>query len=87
MQLTDNDLTSDMPQELPPDFFIPDDEYDNATLGTDGSKPSHGVASGDPPKPTEPPKAAPVLSEDLLRAINEQVSRAINAAVQAASTE
>ena len=83
LQLTDNDLTTAMPKELPADFFIPDDEYDNATGDTGGSKPSHGVTTDDPTKDKETP-AAPILSEDILRAINEQVSKAIAAAVQAA---
>ena len=81
MQLADNDLTTAMPKELPTDFFIPDDDYDDTTADTRSSKPAHGVTDG---KGNEP-EAAPILSEELLRAINEQVTKAIAAAVAAAS--
>ncbi|KAH8099644.1 hypothetical protein BXZ70DRAFT_942722 [Cristinia sonorae] len=41
MQLTDNDTTKDMPNQLPDNFFIPDADYDAATQGIGG-----GPASG-----------------------------------------
>jgi len=77
MQLTDNDLTTAMSSENSDDFFIPDDEYDSTTGDTGATKPSHGVT-----EPEEEKEATPILSADVLRAINEQVSKAIMAAVQ-----
>ena len=85
MQLTDNDLTQPISGDLPDDFFIPDDDYDSVTFG----KPSHGLdpseqASGVTEGKTS---AAPILSEVLLHTINEQVSKAIAAAVQSAAAK
>ncbi len=57
MQLTENDTTEEMPNELPADFFIPDADYDAAT----GEDPQQDV------KPTPPP--APVVGAQLLAQI------------------
>ena len=85
MQLTDNDLTQPISGDLPDDFFIPDDDYDSVTLG----KPSHDLDPSEPTSGTTEGKtsAAPILSENLLQAINEQVSKAIAAAIQSAAAE
>ena len=85
MQLTDNDLTQPISGDLPDDFFIPDDDYDSVTSG----KPSHGLDPSEPTSGTTEGKtsATPILSEDLLRAINEQVSKAIATAVQSATAK
>ena len=33
MQLTENDKTTEIPDELPSDFLVPEDAYDKATSG------------------------------------------------------
>lgn len=57
MQLTENDTTEDMPNELPTDFFIPDADYD-AVTGDDG-KPQEDV------KPTDPPAVGALLMDQI----------------------
>ena len=83
MQLTDNDLTTPLSSTDADDFYIPSDDYDEVTADP-GGKPSHGVTDGDS---TSTKPAEPILSQDLLHAINEQVSKAIAAAVQAATSK
>ncbi len=48
MQLTENDTTQGMPANLPPGFFIPDEEFDAAT-GASG--PARGVQGPAGPRP------------------------------------
>ncbi|TCD68232.1 hypothetical protein EIP91_011301 [Steccherinum ochraceum] len=43
MQRPDQDKTTDMPSKLPPDFFIPDDEYD-AVVAASGLGPARAVS-------------------------------------------
>jgi hypothetical protein len=86
MQLTDNDLSTLMLSDLPADFFIPDDDYDAATGDGGNPKPGHDIQEretkgGD--TATTKKDVEPLLSASALRAINDQVSRAIATALQA----
>jgi hypothetical protein len=82
-----------MSNDLPADFFIPDDDYDTATADGGSAKPTRDVQAGgqsgdkvnDVKAADDKGQAEPILSPSVMQAINDQVSRAIAAALQAAS--
>ena len=80
LQLTDPDLTGNMPKELPKDFFIPDADYDAATGGGSDDK----ARSGD----FDPPESSAFFTEvdRILKNANAS-SSTINAVHSAVSKE
>ncbi|KAF7300633.1 ZnMc domain-containing protein [Mycena chlorophos] len=75
MQKLDTDETTPMPAQLPDNFFIPDDEYNNAVAGggaENGVNPAHGVDPNAPTMP-EPTITASKMKEMLDRVLNEKI--------------
>lgn len=88
IQKTDKDKTTPMPAELPPGFFIPDDEYNAGVNGGDpanGANPANGT---DPEKGASPP---PTITQDKMREVltkllDEKVGELFGKLVPEAST-
>jgi len=67
MQLTENDTTTDMPASLPPNFFVPDSDYDAAIAGT-------GPANA--PAPPAPTGTVTATNSELTSAVQNALQNA-----------
>ncbi|KAF7321234.1 hypothetical protein HMN09_00212400 [Mycena chlorophos] len=72
MQKLDTDLTTEMPKELPDNFFIPDDEYNNTILD-DGAQRGVNPARDIQEKVPEATITATKMREVLDRVLNEKI--------------
>ncbi|KAH8077868.1 hypothetical protein BXZ70DRAFT_690995 [Cristinia sonorae] len=81
MQLTDPDLTDDIPDEIPEDFFVPEADYNKTHGGSSG--PLHNIPAPPKPNPTLVEQIQNLLKQahvpsDTLASVQEALQKELN---------